>query len=230
MPARVVNLCSAATVPARPSTLKSIMGQSSARRTGLRSISKARRSIRATSDKIARPLGRRLFVRKETPAIFRQPRWSAKNLLFAGRLCAPAACRWIRIFDLFSPILKERLSSQGTKLSGGRAARCWRSREILRLPGASFLNAGRAPPKALAPVIIQQIGHHHPRVPEDARFLPSSWSNRIFPFRPPRSADRYYKIRRAWQGDRRFFANSELQAKHGQAAQPISAFERRKMF
>ena len=67
------------------------------------------------------------------------------------------------IFELF-PNLKERLRSQGTKLSGGEQQMLAIGR-ILRT-GARFLMLDE-PTEGLAPVIVEQIGRTHRQVEED---------------------------------------------------------------
>jgi branched-chain amino acid transport system ATP-binding protein len=77
-----------------------------------------------------------------------------ENLLLPRRV-RPGGLDLHRIFELF-PNLRERLGSQGTKLSGGEQQMLAIGR-ILRT-GARLLLLDE-PTEGLAPVIIQQIGH-----------------------------------------------------------------------
>jgi branched-chain amino acid transport system ATP-binding protein len=78
-----------------------------------------------------------------------------KENLLLPRQVRPGGLPLDRIFELF-PNLRERLSSQGTKLSGGEQQMLAIGR-ILRT-GARLLLLDE-PTEGLAPVIIQQIGH-----------------------------------------------------------------------
>src|SRR5204863_3282471 len=106
-----------------------------------------------------------------------------------------------RVFDLF-PNIKERLKSQGTKLSGGEQQMLAIGR-ILRT-GARLLLLDE-PTEGLAPVIIQQIG-------KTIRMLKSQGFTILlveqnFHFAST-VADRYYIMEHGKVVER--FANSEL--------------------
>ena len=100
-----------------------------------------------------------------------------------------------QIFDLF-PNIKERLNSQGTKLSGGEQQMLAIAR-ILRT-GARFLMLDE-PTEGLAPVIIQQIGHTISRLKKEGFTILLVEQNFRF---AATVADRYL-YRRAWQDHRR---------------------------
>src|SRR3981189_2152004 len=108
-----------------------------------------------------------------------------------------------QIFELF-PNLKERLNSQGTKLSGGEQ----QTRAIARIlrTGARFLMLDE-PTEGLAPVIIQQIGHTIARLKNEGFTILLVEQNFRF---AATVADRYYIVEHGKIIDG--FANSELQA------------------
>jgi branched-chain amino acid transport system ATP-binding protein len=131
----------------KTTTLKSIMGIVG-QRTGSVSF-EGREIIKLSSDRIARlgiafcPEERGIFASLDVE----------ENLLLPPKVRA-GGLELDRIFELF-PNLKDRLSSQGTKLSGGEQQMLAIGR-ILRT-GARILLLDE-PTEGLAPVIIQQIG------------------------------------------------------------------------
>ena len=131
----------------KTTTLKAIMGMVAQRKGSVRY--EGSELIRLTSDRIAR-LG--LAICPEERGIFASLNVQ-ENLLLPPKV-RPGGFDLDRIFALF-PNLKERLSSQGTKLSGGEQQMLAIAR-ILRT-GARLLLLDE-PTEGLAPVIIQQIG------------------------------------------------------------------------
>jgi branched-chain amino acid transport system ATP-binding protein len=132
----------------KTSTLKSVMGIIGKRTGSIRFGDQE--IIRTSSDKIARmgvafcPEERGIFASLDV----------RENLLLPP-IVRSGGLSLDQIFELF-PNLKERLNSQGTKLSGGEQQMLAIAR-ILRT-GARFLMLDE-PTEGLAPVIIQQIGH-----------------------------------------------------------------------
>jgi branched-chain amino acid transport system ATP-binding protein len=131
----------------KTTTLKSIMGILPQRSGSVRYD--GREVIGWTSDRIAR-LG--IALCPEERGIFSSLNVE-ENLLLPPKV-RPGGLDLDRIFELF-PNLRERLSSQGTKLSGGEQQMLAIGR-ILRT-GARLLLLDE-PTEGLAPVIIQQIG------------------------------------------------------------------------
>src|SRR5213595_4152325 len=131
----------------KTTTLKSIM-RIVGKRTGSVRYD-GRELIGLSSDRIAR-LG--IALCPEERGIFASLDVE-ENLLLPPKV-RPGGLELDRIFDLF-PNLKERLSSQGTKLSGGEQQMLAIGR-ILRT-GARLLLLDE-PTEGLAPVIVQQIG------------------------------------------------------------------------
>ena len=131
----------------KTTTLKAIMGMVSQRTGSVRYD--GTQLIGLTSDRIAR-LG--IAFCPEERGIFSSLSVE-ENLLLPPKV-RPGGLDNDQIFELF-PNLRERLSSQGTKLSGGeqQMLAIWR---ILRT-GARLLLLDE-PTEGLAPVIIQQIG------------------------------------------------------------------------
>ncbi len=108
-----------------------------------------------------------------------------------------------QIFELF-PNLKERLGSQGTKLSGGEQQMLAIAR-ILRT-GARFLMLDE-PTEGLAPVIIQQIGQTIARLKSEGFTILLVEQNFRF---ASTVADRFYIVEHGKIIDT--FANSEIEA------------------
>jgi branched-chain amino acid transport system ATP-binding protein len=131
----------------KTTTLKAIMGMVEQRKGSVRL--EGRELIGLSSDAIARagvaicPEERGIFASLDV----------RENLLLPPEV-RPGGLGLDRIYELF-PNLRERLTSQGTKLSGGEQQMLAIAR-ILRT-GARFLLLDE-PTEGLAPVIIQQIG------------------------------------------------------------------------
>jgi branched-chain amino acid transport system ATP-binding protein len=180
----------------KTTTLKSIMGIIG-KRTGSVRFG-GTEIIRTTSDRIARmgvafcPEERGIFASLDV----------RENLLLPPTVRA-GGLSLDQIFELF-PNLKERLKSQGTKLSGGEQQMLAIAR-ILRT-GATFLMLDE-PTEGLAPVIIQQIGHTIARLKKQGFTILLVEQNFRF---AATVADRYYIVEHGKIIDG--FANSELQA------------------
>jgi len=132
----------------KTTTLKSIMGMVPRRKGSVRF--EGTDTIALSSDRIAR-LG--VAFCPEERGIFASLNVH-ENLLLPPAV-RPGGLTVEQVFELF-PNLKERLSSQGTKLSGGEQQMLAIGR-ILRT-GARLLLLDE-PTEGLAPVIVQQIGH-----------------------------------------------------------------------
>jgi branched-chain amino acid transport system ATP-binding protein len=180
----------------KTTTLKSIMGIIG-KRTGSVRFGDAE-IIRATSDRIARmgiafcPEERGIFASLDV----------RENLLLPPTVRS-GGLSLDQIFELF-PNLKERLKSQGTKLSGGEQQMLAIAR-ILRT-GATFLMLDE-PTEGLAPVIIQQIGHTIARLKKQGFTILLVEQNFRF---AATVADRYYIVEHGKIIDG--FANADLQA------------------
>src|SRR3984893_17685482 len=183
----------------KTSTLKSVMGIIG-KRTG--SIRYNDQEInRASSDRIARmgvafcPEERGIFASLDV----------RENLLLPP-IVRSGGLTLDQIFELF-PNLKERLNSQGTKLSGGEQQILAIAR-ILRT-GARFLILDE-PTEGLAPVIIQQIGHTIARLKSEGFTILLVEQNFRF---AATVADRFFIVEHGKIIDG--FASAELQANMG---------------
>ena len=183
----------------KTTTLKSIMGIVGQRQGSVRF--EDRELIGRTSDQIARsgiafcPEERGIFSSLDVE----------ENLLLPPQIKA-GGLPLEAIFGLF-PNLKERLRSQGTKLSGGEQQMLAIAR-ILRT-GARLLLLDE-PTEGLAPVIIQQIGKTIGTLKAQGFTILLVEQNFRF---ASTVADRYYIMEHGKVVDQ--FANSELNAKLG---------------
>ena len=180
----------------KTTTLKSIMGVIGKRSGSIRFDDKE--IIRATSDKIAR-MG--IAFCPEERGIFSS--LDVRENLMLPPVVRPGGLPLDQIFTLF-PNLKERLNSQGPKLSGGEQQMLAIAR-ILRT-GARFLMLDE-PTEGLAPVIIQQIGHTIARLKSQGFTILLVEQNFRF---ASTVADRYYIVEHGKVIDG--FSNTELAA------------------
>ena len=180
----------------KTTTLKSIMGIVANRTGSIRF--EGRELIGLSSNDIARggiafcPEERGIFASLDV----------MENLLLPP-VVKPGGLPLEKIFELF-PNLRERLKSQGTKLSGGEQQMLAIGR-ILRT-GARLLLLDE-PTEGLAPVIIQQIGKTIRALKQEGFTILLVEQNFRF---ASTVADRYYVMEQGRIIDR--FANSELDA------------------
>jgi len=181
----------------KTTTLKSVMGIIGKRTGAIRF--NGLNITRASSDRIARmgvafcPEERGIFASLDVQ----------ENLFLPPEL-KPGGLSTDRIFELF-PNIKERLRSQGTKLSGGEQQMLAIGR-ILRT-GARLLLLDE-PTEGLAPVIIQQIGKTIQMLKSQGFTILLVEQNFRF---ASTVADRYYIMEHGKVVER--FANAELNGK-----------------
>jgi branched-chain amino acid transport system ATP-binding protein len=180
----------------KTTTLKSVMGIIGKRTGSIRFENQE--IVRTSSDKIAR-MG--VAFCPEERGIFSS--LDVRENLLLPPVVRSGGLSLEQIFDLF-PNLKERLNSQGTKLSGGEQQMLAIAR-ILRT-GARFLMLDE-PTEGLAPVIIQQIGHTISRLKKEGFTILLVEQNFRF---AATVADRFYIVEHGKIIDG--FASAELQA------------------
>src|SRR5665213_4287669 len=183
----------------KTTTLKSVMGIIGKRTGSIRFNNQE--IIRASSDKIAR---RGIAFCPEERGIFAS--LDVRENLLLPPIVRSGGLSLDQIFELF-PNLKERLNSQGTKLSGGEQQMLAIAR-ILRT-GARFLMLDE-PTEGLAPVIIQQIGQTIARLKNEGFTILLVEQNFRF---ASTVADRFYIVEHGKVIDG--FANADLQANMG---------------
>src|SRR6202167_6271535 len=180
----------------KTTTLKSVMGMIGKRTGSIRFNNQE--TIGASSDKIAR---QGIAICPEERGIFAS--LDVRENLLLPPIVRSGGLSLDQIFDLF-PNLKERLNSQGTKLSGGEQQMLAIAR-ILRT-GARFLMLDE-PTEGLAPFIIQQIGHTIARLKKEGFTILLVEQNFRF---ASTVADRYYIVEHGKVIDG--FANADLRA------------------
>ena len=180
----------------KTTTLKSVMGMIGKRTGSVRY--EGHETIGLTSDRIAH-LG--LAICPEERGIFASLN-VLENLMLPPQV-RPGGLPVEQIFELF-PNLKERITSQGTKLSGGEQQMLAIGR-ILRT-GARLLMLDE-PTEGLAPVIIQQIGRTIARLKQQGFTILLVEQNFRF---ASTVADRYYVMEHGRVIDA--FANRDLAA------------------
>ena len=183
----------------KTTTLKSIMGM----------IPKRKGSITFEGKELMHSPAR--YVAKAGIAICPEERGIFSSLSVEENLMLPPKVREgglsvQQIFELF-PNLKERLSSQGTKLSGGEQQMLAIGR-ILRT-GAKLLLLDE-PTEGLAPVIVQQIGHTISRLKNEGFTIVLVEQNFHF---AASVADRHYIVEQGRTID--MIENRDLQANEG---------------
>jgi branched-chain amino acid transport system ATP-binding protein len=180
----------------KTTTLKSVMGMIGKRTGSVRY--EGHETIGLTSDRIAH-LG--LAICPEERGIFASLN-VLENLMLPPQV-RPGGLPVEQIFELF-PNLKERITSQGTKLSGGEQQMLAIGR-ILRT-GARLLMLDE-PTEGLAPVIIQQIGRTIARLKQQGFTILLVEQNFRF---ASTVADRFYVMEHGRVIDA--FANADLAA------------------
>ena len=180
----------------KTTSLKSIMGMIGKRSGSV--VFDGHQTIGVTSDRIAH-LG--LAICPEERGIFASLN-VLENLMLPPQV-RPGGLPVEQIFELF-PNLKERIASQGTKLSGGEQQMLAIGR-ILRT-GARLLMLDE-PTEGLAPVIIQQIGHTIARLKQQGFTILLVEQNFRF---ASTVADRFYVMEHGRVIDA--FANADLAA------------------